>query len=721
MARIPTGNQGDIVAQAGRGVDIQPAAYGVSPGESQLGAAAQQAAGAFLDSQIQAQNELQRTAAGVAFQQHQFDVQSTLKAQAARLTSGEINQEQFQQSIVDARKQSFDSTVGGLPDGHYKNLVTQQVAGFNRVTDLAVQEALLANTRQQTQANAAQLLDTGGKQIALMPNTIDDQVTSLRSAYSAAAKAGGIPERDAQRTFQDWADKQYMSNAQYRLITAKSAGDLDGLKKLEFDLADPKGFYANKLDANQRNQVLASTVSNRMSMENAQQQQVDALNADAQKAYNEAIDFSNTGKFMSPEYQQQLVQRTAGTPYGVDAQKLIAQSAEAAGFASMTIPQQTETLRRYQSSANTPGQGSDPQTMAQIKKLEQIHTAKTEAFKTDPWKAALDYNNIQAIPPLDMTSVPNLMGSLAQRSKLAGVVEQAGGGNPISLFTPTEADGVLKMVNAVPLDQRAQLIDQIGSSFQSAGRIAALSRQWGAKDEATALALKAGAGGGNGNPLMAKGPNGDGNVPLSYYILLGSQAIKDKAIKVDDLPGSGIESQIATKINGVLPSVQEKDAKRMAFFAAIGNAANYQRSTPNANDIQVGINAATGGITNTGGTLPNGEPNRVAMPYGWTEAQFTNSLKAAGTGNIENTVNGAPISEVYVGRDAITVADFMSKFPSYKLVRVGVRGTYAVQAGQQFVSDVMGRPVTVHLNLGQQAAPATQSVTAPKVDNPFGG
>jgi hypothetical protein len=714
MARIPLGNQGDGVAQIPQPVQSTAATYGgaSAAADAQIGQAI-----AGVGEQVQrVQSDYQRTAAGVAYQQHQFDVQSAIKANQVRLSSGEINQEQFQQSIIDARKQSFDNTIGGLPDGHYKNIVTQQVAGLNRVSDLAVQESLLANTRQQTQANAAQMLDTGGKQIALMPDTIDQRVGSLRTAYAAAAQAGGIPVKDAEKSFQDWSDKQYMSNAQYRMMTARGAGDLDALKKLEFDLTDPKGFYANKMDANQRNQVLSSTVSQRLSMENAQQQQIDALNADGQKAYNEAIDFGNTGKYMSPEYQQQLVQRTAGTPYGVEAQKLIRQSAEAAGFASMTIPQQTETLRRYQSSANTPGQGSDPQTMAQIKKLEQIHTAKAEAFKTDPWKAALDYNNINAIPPLDMSSVPNLMGSLAQRSKLAGVLEQANGGNPVSLFTPTEADGVLKMVSALPIDQRAQILNQIGGGFSGAGRINALAKQWHDKDEAMSLALKAGAGGGNGNPLVTTS-----GTPVSAFILSGQQAIKDKTVKVEDIAGSGLQSQVATQINGVLPAEQEADAKRMAYFIAVGSAARNGRTAPNSTDIENGINAATGGITNTGGTRFNGEPNRVAMPYGWTESQFTNSVKAAGVANIENTVNGAPVGSVYVGRDEIPAADFMAKFPSYKLVRVGVRGTYAVQAGQQFVSDVLGRPVTVHLNLGQQPAPAAPTTTTTQVNNPFGG
>lgn len=703
MARIPLGNQGDVVADIPQQVRTTAASFGAgsAAGLAQSGAAIQSAANDFLQAQKKSQDEVQRTSAAVAYQQHSLDVQSAMKDQSSRLASGEIDQDAYVSNIGDARKTSFDNTIGKLPDGHYRNMATAQVAGLNRTVDLGVQENLLKNNQQQIQGNAASLLDTAGKSIAMAPDSIDTTVASTMQGYKTAAAAGGIPVQQASKTAQDWSDKQYMSHAQSAMIQARASGDLDGMKALENNLTAKDGFYANKMDANQRNQVLSSVVSQRLAMENGQQQALDAQEEGGRKALNEGIDFNTSGKFMSPEYQNQLIQRTSGTKYAPEAAALIKESATLAGFATMTIPQQATELRHQQSIANTPGMGADPQTVAAVKKMEQISTAKIENFKTDPWKAAQIYNNIQSIPAIDTSSVQGLSSSLAQRAKLAPIVEQ-NAGRAVSLLTPDEADTVLKTVQASPIDVRAQLINGLGSSMGSASRINDLARQWHDKDPSTALALKAGAAGGEGGPLMTTS-----GTPLSAFILSGEQAIKDKTVKVDDMAGSGMRSQIATQINGVLPPDQEADAKEMAYYVAIGAAARNGRTAPSSSDIQNGINAATGGISKTGGTKFDGTPNKVAMPYGWTEEQFQNSIKTASPGNIENTINGAPPDTVYANGHAIPTAEFMSKIPSYKMVRVGVRGTYAIQAGSSFVTDGDGKTLTIRLGLGQKATPTT--------------
>jgi hypothetical protein len=179
-----------------------------------------------------------------------------------------------------------------------------------------------------------------------------------------------------------------------------------------------------------------------------------------------------------------------------------------------------------------------------------------------------------------------------------------------------------------------------------------------------------------------------------------------------------MHATIANAIDGALPPEQAQDAKDGAYLIAVGSAARNGREVPNSTDIQNGIDAATGGISTTGGTRYNGNPNKVAMPYGWREDDFKSSVKSAGAGNIENTIGGKPIDTVYANGHAIPVNDFMAKFPSYQLVRVGVRGTYAVVTGSKFVNDASGTPVTVHLTLGQQA-PVSAAAAPNMTDNQF--
>ncbi|WP_321814576.1 MULTISPECIES: hypothetical protein [unclassified Paraburkholderia] len=426
-------------------------------------------------------------------------------------------------------------------------------------------------------------------------------------------------------------------------------------------------------------------------------------------AYNQALSLVNDGKQLSLPYQTTLLASTNGTAVAGQTQELIQQASRNAGFASMPLPQQRASIQADQSAAATPGVGTDPATAAAVAARQKIYTASVEAYKTDPWNAALDRGVIQQIPQVDTSSVGSLMNSLSARVSAAGAVENAAG-RRVSLLTPDESTQVFKQVQALPIDQKAQVLDSLGGVFGQAARINDLAQQWKEKDPAVALALKAGAGGGNGNPLMTMS-----GAPVSAFILQGEQALKDKTVKVDEGAGTGLKAQIANAIDGALPPQQADDAKEMAWYIAAGSAARANRSggIPTSADIQNGINSATGGISTTGGLRPNGDANRVAMPYGWHEDDFQNSVKSATAENIENTVGGKPVDMVYANGTPIPVADFMAKFPSYQLVRVGVRGTYAVSTGSKFVTDSSGAPINVHLSLAQKGAQGAPVATAP--------
>ncbi|SDI65390.1 hypothetical protein SAMN04487926_12159 [Paraburkholderia steynii] len=719
MARIPLGNQGDAISTPPQQVQTSAADFGG------LSAAAKQGLGTTLESagqqlafqQQKLNDDLQRTAAASAYQQHSTNVQIAMRDAGAKLQAGELDQTGYQSTVQDAVKQSYDSTIGGLPDNHYKNVAALSSKGLDRTVALGTQEALTKNTQQLIGANAASMLDTAGKNIAVNPAAIDSTVEGTKANYLNAAAAAGISKPVAEKTAQDWSDAQYAQHAQAATISARSNGDLAALTQLQSDLTKPDGFYAGKMDANQRNQVLSSVVSQRMALENQMGAEQQARENGAVTEYNKAFDLMTQGKQFSPAYSQALTAATAGTSLAGQAQELIKSTASNAGFSTLPLPQMRAAIQADQKSANTPGVGTDPVTAEAVKQRQQILTASETAYKTDPWNAALDRGVIQQVPQIDSSSIPNLLTSLQQRGKAAGVVDQAAG-RTVSLLTPDEAQTVLKTVEALPVDQQAQMLNGIGGSFGQGARINDLAKQWQEKNPAMALALKAGAAGGNGSPLTTITGQ-----PVGAFILSGQQAIKDKTVKVDDTVGTGMRATISNAVDGALPPEQATDAKESAYYIAIGSAARNGRAVPNSTDIQDGINAATGGISTTGGTRYNGNPNRVAMPYGWLEKDFQSSVKNADASNIENTVGGKPIDTVYANGHPLPVADFMSKFPSYQMVRVGVRGTYAVVAGSKFVTDSTGVPVTVRLQLGQKpattTAPTVPGQSPDQINNPF--
>ncbi|EED98594.1 hypothetical protein [Burkholderia multivorans] len=416
--------------------------------------------------------------------------------------------------------------------------------------------------------------------------------------------------------------------------------------------------------------------------------------------HNQALTLVNEGKQLSPEFTNQLLTSTQGTSVADAVRELIGMASQRAGFASASLAQQAATLQQYQTEAAT--RGTDPDQAATVKQLEQIHTASVAAYKADPWNAALDRGVLQGVPQVDTTSVPGLVTSLASRAQAAGAVEQAAG-RRVSLLTPDEAQTVLNAVDALPIDTKAQALNQIGQAFGNAGRIADLAAQWKEKSPAMALALKAGAADAGGRPLMTTS-----GAPLSTFILAGAQALKDKTVKIDDVAGTGMRATIANAIGDSLPTEQAEDAKEAAYFIAAGSAARGGRTQPSSTDVQNAISGATGGISTTGGLQINGKPNIVAMPYGWREEDFQSAVKSVTAANIENP----GVDTVVANGHEIPVADFVKQFASYRLVRVGVRGTYAVKTGSKFVTDKSGTPITVHLTFPTKSAPASAAPAA---------
>ncbi|WP_070106319.1 hypothetical protein [Burkholderia plantarii] len=692
MAKIPMGDLPSAVAQPAPDVQASPAAFGAASAQALqgLGAAGQQIAGNLYQEHEKLQDDLARTNAAVAYQTHAANVQSAVKTANEQLSSGAIDQAGYQKQVADAQQQSFEQTIGALPDNHYKNVASIQNGALNKSVALGMQDVLMKNTQQQIATNAATMLDTAGKSIVTNPATIGSTVDSTKSAYLSAAAAAGIPKPKAEETAQNWADSQYAAHAQSAAIAARGAGDLAALQQLEHDLTAPDGFYAGKLDASKHNQVLSSVVSSRLSLENQQASAADARERDAVTAFNQATDLMTQGKQFSPDYQQQLTAAAAGTSMEKQMAGLIARAGANAGFATLSLPAMRSAVAANEAQMNA--QGTDPATAAAVKVQHQVYTAANEAYKKDPWNAALDRGAIAQIPPVDMSSMPALASSLAARAQAAPVVEDKAG-RRISLLTPDESQQVLQTIDALPSNTKAGALALLGRSMGDAARINDLANQWKDKNPAAALAMKAGAADPAGGPLMMQS-----GTPVAQYILDGQDAIENKLVKMDPAAATGIRAKLASQLQGVLPPQQLNDAVEAAFYATAASARIHKNdSMPSADDIETGINVATGGIVKTGGKDPRGDAYMAAKPWGWSDDEYSAGVKAAGLGNIENQPGGKPIDAVVANGQRIPSDQFMKQFASYRLQRVGIGGTYTVLTGARPVTDTTGAPLLVHL------------------------
>lgn len=588
-----------------------------------------------------------------------------------------------------------------MPDGPAKRFYTMQLGDLR--TSLAGQ-AVTWQAEQHRAYNVSQYQqgnDTAARAIAMDPSLYG----STRASQLALIDTAQLDPQTKTKLVENFKDVASTA-AGMRMVSADPAAALGAMTQKP-DQPLPAGYeWVGDLPPHKLVALQGHARTLVAQQQNAAER--DALQREnaAVDLHNQALTLVNEGKQLSPEFTNQLLTGTQGTAVAGAVRELISVAGQRANFASASLQHQAAILQQYQTEAVT--RGTDPDQAAAVKQLEQIHTASVAAYKADPWNAALDRGVLQGVPQVDTSSVPGLVASLAGRAQAAGTVEAAAG-RRVSLMTPAEAQTVLTAVDALPIDTKAQALNQIGQAYGNAGRIADLAAQWKEKSPAMALALKAGAADAGGKPLLTTS-----GAPLSTFILTGAQALKDKTVKIDDVAGTGMRATIANAIGDSLPPEQADDAKEAAYFIAAGSAARGGRTQPSSTDVQNAISGATGGISTTGGQQINGKPNIVAMPYGWREEDFQSAVKSVTAANIENP----GVDTVLANGHEIPVADFVKQFASYRLVRVGVRGTYAVSTGSKFVTDKTGAPVTVHLtfptkNAQTGTAPAGQSPTMP--------
>jgi len=484
-----------------------------------------------------------------------------------------------------------------MPDGPAKRFYTLQLGDLR--TSLAGQ-AITWQAEQHRAYNVSQYQqgnDTAARAIAMDPSLYG----ATRASQLALIDTAQIDPQTKTKLVENFKDVASTA-AGMRMVSEDPAAAL-GVLTQKPDQPLPAGYeWVGDLPPHKLIALQGHARTLVAQQQNAADREALQRENDAATAHNQALDLVNAGKQLSPEYTTQLLSATAGTAVAEQTRQLINVAGQRAGFASASLPQQAATLQRYQTEAST--RGTDPDTAAAVKQLEQIHTASVAAYKADPWNAALDRGVLQGVPQVDTSSVPGLVASLAGRAQAAGAVEQAAG-RRVSLMTPDEAQTVLTAVDALPIDTKAQALNQIGQAYGNAGRIADLAAQWKERSPAMALALKAGAADVGGKPLLTTS-----GAPLSTFILTGAQALKDKTVKIDEVAGTGMRATIANAIGDALPPEQADDAKEAAYFIAAGSAARGGRTQPSSTDVQNAILAAAQSVA-TGQATPQAAANTL--------------------------------------------------------------------------------------------------------------
>lgn len=586
----------------------------------------------------------------------------------------------FTRDAIAAYDESVQGALSGIQNPRVRTFMDKQYTEYRQK---AFSTALGFEAEQQRKfavSNTSDAINASASASARDPSQYTPMLAGLNVSIDNSILPADVKARLKQSA------KDSMSTAVGMRMVADDPAGAYAVLTQKPDQPLPAGYeWVNDLPAQKLVALQGHARSLVAQQQNAAERDALQRENEAATAHNQALDLVNAGKQLSPDYTSQLLTTTAGTAVAEQTRRLVEVAGQRAGFASSTLAQQAATLQRYQTTAATAG--TDPETAAAVKQLEQIHTASVAAYKADPWNAALDRGVLQQVPTVDTSSVPSLAASLAGRAQVAGAVEQAAG-RRVSLLTPDEARSVLQTVDALPANTKAQALAMIGHSMGNATRINDLAEQWKDKSPAAALAMKAGAADPSGGPLMMQS-----GMPVAQYILDGQDALSNKLVKVDAAAATGLQATIAKQIGDALPPQQLDDARDTAYFAAVASARKAGRDVPNSTDILTGVNVATGGLSKTGGIDPRGDRYLAAKPWGWSDDDFDAGVKQASVANIENQ----GIDSVLANGVKIPVAQFMEKFASYRLQRVGIGGTYTVLTGARPVTDASGAPLLVHL------------------------
>ncbi len=496
------------------------------------------------------------------------------------------------------------------------------------------------------------------------------------------AKAGWDPVQitKAKQTFKEGATYNF---ANATLEGAVQTGDIAMVKAAREKIQGPDG---DVIDPAKRtalitkaygyeNGIIASGVREAEKLQREQE----ARETKGRDAFQDAQQLMLNGRYLSTEYIGRLADVTAGTSAAPAVQELVKAQGEVAGFASMPISRQTAIIEQRRQSGSTASVGTSPEAEKLTDYMQKVTDGTRKAYAENAWTAAQERGVIPTAPAVSLNNIQDAQGILSERMKQINTVEAAAE-RKVSPLQPQEAEQVGKIIRSLPPDQQSGALAGFGSVIGNSDRVAALAKQIDAKDKVLATAI-----------MYSNSQTTQGRF-VSELVLRGERAIKDGTVKVDGLKESGWRASIAKEIGDAFPNQEVRD--RMIDAAYYIKAGLTSDGTVK-DDITNAVKLATGGIAE------QRDGSRVPIPYGMTNDQFATRIKGI---QAVDLATQTPDGQVFVGKTAMPVDQFIKQLPDASLVHAG-QGRYNVRAGTGLVTNSAGKRITVDVN-GTMSAPA---------------
>lgn len=662
MAQIPRGEQfGNAIAQPARYNETQVprAAFGEGI------ATATQHAGAQLmqDEQRQAAiaDAARRAKSAASMREIDADLDQIAADVADGVRTGQIDKTSATEEFKRRSQERMATGMEGISQEDQGIAQQSFNARSTRLNRAVVSKSVTQRDQQDVRAGIDSQLEFA-QRLYLKDPAAADQIAS--QTIEQLGPFSGVGSADLQKTMQRWKEGTRLNKAQTMVIDARrDNAELDkvasALGKDEFSDIDP-----------QRKTTLLGQIEG-FKVSNIQKQEAEARRRQAEQerylrkaeaSFTAAQSLISQGKVLSPEYVDQVSKSVTGTPFAAALKESLKEAPENTSFGVQPLSVQRELLSQARAQLNTTG--TNPAAEKRLAKLEKIYSDAEREYKADPLLAAQERGVIPAVAPLNTADLRSVIGSISARVDQAGIVQQQTG-SPVSPLLSHEAEQVGKMISILPVDQRSTAISQL-SEVMGPGVSAAFGRQVAPKDKALGLAIG-----------LASAKTTAGRY-TSELILRGAQAMKDKAVAVDNKALTGIRAQVAKEIGDAYPN---QDLREAMIDATV--YAEYGLQSEGSGDVRRAVSLITGGLAERGG-------RKVPLPYGMKADDFDKRIRALTPENLKT-------DQVVVGGRALKSSDFLSQLPDAPLIHAG-QGRYAVQAGGGIVLKPNGQPLILEIN-----------------------
>lgn len=683
MARIPMGNfgnraaapvvQGPQLPAMAFGADVAgPLAQGLEVAAQSFGVEEQkreQEAKRLERERKQEDEALTRAKAANAVLDREIAVKTLAAEISQQVEAGDIHYndapKEFKKRIADLGTPNMAGMDPVTAENFSKGVKRADFSGEGIIHG-AMSKARLADFRAQTD----NILDKLGKQVSLPgadPAAINAKADALDDVGRRAYGAGWAKKK------QDWVDSNWDAHLNQQAMTVRD--DLKGIKALEEAIT--AGPYADKLDSNRRNTIVAKLEGYRTAkiqrdeaVANKVQREQERVLKRAEAEFNTFQSLADKGTILAPEYINRVVQMTAGTPYQQGIKMLAQQAQETGGLASQPVVAQEAMLTQVDTLIAQ--RGRTPELDKRREQIQKVLTGSQADLKDNGLRAGLERGVIRDMAPLDVSTPEAFAASAAARLSQAEQVSQWAG-KPVSPLDSREAEQVRGMLDALPPKAKSQAVATIAAAVGP--RLAgAMATQIEKQDKPLALAF------------ATAGSSTTAGRYTSELILKGAGAIKDGAVMKDDKKVTGWRATIAQELDGVLTNeVAATAAKDAAYYIAAGMAQENGGSL-SASKLRAAVSLAVDG------DIIERQGKKLLIPAGWSEDDFARGLRNASSGS--DLIKQAPDGKVRAGGVEMPAAEFAASIPGQELIYAGP-GRYAVIVKGRPVTNSAGKPIIV--------------------------